>query len=70
MLQVFCFTGSEGEANMKNHADALIFHMSICAEVSQICPDATKKSPARISSSHSFANASEGEGKYESRNWI
>ena len=26
---------------MKNHADALIFHMAICAEASQICLDAT-----------------------------
>jgi len=29
------------EKNMKNHADALIFHMAICAEASQICFDAT-----------------------------
>jgi len=43
------------EGSVKNHADALILHTAICAEVSQICLDATKKSPSRISSSGSYA---------------
>ena len=39
------------ENSVKNHTDMLIFHTSICDVSSQICLDATKKSPLRISSS-------------------
>ena len=31
------------ENNVKNHADALIFHTAICAEVSQMSFDATSE---------------------------
>ena len=52
---------------MKNKSDDLIFHTAICAEVSQIAYDATKKSPTRISLSYSYAiNRFGKEGSYVS----
>ena len=32
-----------GGYNVKNNADAIIFHMAVCAEASQTCHNATKE---------------------------
>ena len=50
---------SEREASVKNKLDSLFLHTAICDEASQSCSYATKKSPARISLSGSYANALE-----------